>query len=382
MIKNPIIPTTNLIAFSHLRWDFVFQRPQHLLSRFAKYAHVFYFEEPVFDDIETPFLNLSKRADNLTVIVPHVPSVTSKEEVNEIQIELLAKFFEKSNPSEWTFWYYTPMALPFTDHYKPKLVVFDVMDELSAFKFAPVELVALEKQLLAKADVVFTGGQSLYEAKQRDHDNIHCFPSSIDKVHFSKARTEKVEPEDQVNIKGKKIGFYGVLDERFEIDLVREIASKEPTWQIILIGPVVKIEEQTLPRNKNIHYLGPKSYSELPAYLSGWDIALIPFALNESTRFISPTKTPEYLSAGLPVVSTPIRDVVKTYGVQKLTHIASDSDEFIASIHLGFEQKSDEEWLHRVDDYLADMSWDNTFSGMLDQMNRVLNNSKKISIAS
>jgi len=256
------------------------------------------------------------------------------------------------------------------------------MDELSAFKFAPVELIALEKRLLAKADVVFTGGRSLHEAKQKHHNNIHCFPSSIDKAHFSKARTAKAEPTDQATIKGKKIGFYGVLDERFEIELIREIATREPTWQIILIGPVVKIDEQTLPRNKNIHYLGPKSYSELPAYLSGWDTALIPFSLNDSTRFISPTKTPEYLSAGLPVVSTPIRDVVKTYGVQKLAHIASGSEEFIDSIRLGFKQKSDSAWLNRVDTYLADMSWDNTFSDMVEQMNSVLINNKKISIAS
>ena len=382
MSSNPTMPTKNLLTFSHLRWDFVFQRPQHILSRFAQYAHVFYFEEPVFGVVEKPFLNLSKRDDNLTIVVPHIQVGTDKADVQQIQTALLDKFFDQTELDSWTFWYYTPMALPFSDHYKPRLIVFDVMDELSAFKFAPEELLSLEKKLLAKADVVFTGGQSLHEAKQQHHDNIHCFPSSIDKAHFSQARTANAEPADQASIRGLKIGFYGVIDERFEIELIREIAEQQPDWQIVLIGPVVKIDESTLPRNKNIHYMGSKSYAELPAYLSGWDTALIPFALNESTRFISPTKTPEYLAAGIPVVSTPIRDVVKTYGVNKLAQIASGADDFVDAIHIGLQQKNDPVWLDEVDQFLKDISWDNTFSGMLQEMNEVVSNSKKISIAS
>lgn len=376
------MPTKNLICFSHLRWDFVFQRPQHLLTRFSANAKVFYFEEPIFDAQEDGYLHLSARSNSLTVIVPHLKIGLNACEVSNKLISLLDKFLSSADLQEWTFWYYTPMALSFTDKYKPKLIIYDCMDELSAFKFAPEELIGLERRLLAKADLVFTGGHSLYESKKQQHSNIHPFPSSIDKQHFALSRNVKAQPADQQNIAGPKLGFYGVIDERFDIELIGNMASLRPDWQFVLIGPVVKIDEATLPRNKNIHYLGQKSYQELPAYLSGWDIALIPFQLNESTRFISPTKTPEYLAAGIPVISAPIRDVVKPYGIKKLVHIASSCDEFIEAIELEFSKSDTSEWLSEVDDFLKDISWDNTFESMVKNMQVTLNSNKKISIAS
>jgi glycosyltransferase involved in cell wall biosynthesis len=376
------MPTKNLICFSHLRWDFVFQRPQHLLTRFSANANVFYFEEPIFDAKEDAYLHLSARSNSLTVIVPHLKAGLNPNEVHAKLTSLLDKFFHKADFQEWTFWYYTPMALSFTDKYKPKLIIYDCMDELAAFKFAPEELIGFERRLLAKADLVFTGGHSLYESKKQQHSNIHPFPSSIDKQHFAQSRNVKTQPADQKDIVGPKLGFYGVIDERFDIELIGNMASLRPEWQFILIGPVVKIDEATLPRNKNIHYLGQKSYQELPAYLSGWDIALIPFQLNESTRFISPTKTPEYLAAGIPVISTPIRDVVKPYGIKKLVHIASNCDEFIEAIESEFEKTNSAEWLVEVDDFLKDISWDNTFESMVKNMHITLNSNKKISIAS
>ena len=376
------MPTKNLICFSHLRWDFVFQRPQHLLTRFSAHANVFYMEEPIFDVTEDAYLHLSRRDQGLTVVVPHLRAGLSACEVHNTLIALLDKFFHGSDLQDWTFWYYTPMALSFSDKYKPKFIVFDCMDELSAFKFAPEELISLERRLLAKADLVFTGGHSLYESKKQQHSNIHPFPSSIDKSHFAQARAIKGEPVDQKHIVGKKLGFYGVIDERFDIELIGNMATLRPDWQFILIGPVVKIDEATLPRNENIHYLGQKSYQELPGYLSGWDMALIPFQLNESTRFISPTKTPEYLAAGIPVISTPIRDVVKPYGIKKLVHIASSCDEFIEAIESEFAKTNTSDWLLEVDDYLKDISWDQTFETMVKHMNATLNSNKKISIAS
>lgn len=376
------MPTKNLICFSHLRWDFVFQRPQHLLSRFSAYSNVFYFEEPVFDVNDDAYLHLSKRENGLTVIVPHLKDRLSASDVHNSLIALLDKFFQNSDLQNWTFWYYTPMALSFTDKYKPKLIIYDCMDELSAFKFAPEELMGLERRLLAKADLVFTGGHSLYASKKQQHSNIHPFPSSIDKQHFAQARKVKAQPADQKDIQGPKLGFYGVIDERFDIDLIGNMATLRPDWHFVLIGPVVKIDDDSLPRNENIHYLGQKSYKELPAYLSGWDIALIPFQLNESTRFISPTKTPEYLAAGIPVVSTPIRDVVKPYGIKKLVHIASSCGEFIEAIEAEFSKGQTSEWLTEVDDFLKDISWDHTFEMMVKHMNVTLNSNKKISIAS
>lgn len=358
----------NLLCFSHLRWDFVYQRPQHLMTRFSTYSSVFFFEEPIFDTVERPFLSFSQRLPNLWVCVPHLSGGLSKSEANRQLTDLLNIFFINKDAGDFVFWYYTPMSLEFSCKFIPGLTVYDCMDELSAFKFAPDELKDLEKRLLDKADVVFTGGQSLFEAKKHLHANIHPFQSSIEKSHFEKARWQLFEPLDQACIKGVKIGFYGVIDERFDMELIRSMADARPEWQIILIGPVVKIDPATLPKNQNIHYLGSKTYDELPEYLSGWSIALIPFLLNESTQFISPTKTPEYLSAGKPVVSTAIRDVVNPYGRQNLVSIATDSEDFIVEIEKLLSRLDNGEWLARVDEFLLDNSWDNTATSMINLM--------------
>jgi len=240
------------------------------------------------------------------------------------------------------------------------------MDELSAFKFAPPELKEAEKKLLQKADVVFTGGHTLYNAKKNLHHNIYSFPSSIDKEHFCKARYTVSEPADQQNISHPRLGFFGVIDERFDIDLIKQVADAKPEWHFVIIGPVVKINQDILPRNINIHYLGSKNYNELPDYISQWDIALIPFAINESTKFISPTKTPEYLAAGKPVISTAIEDVVHPYGDEKLVHIIHSAEQFIVAATKELNNHSKEEWLKKSDAFLADNSWNGTWKDMFD----------------
>lgn len=316
------------------------------------------------------------------VCVPHLNPGMTGEENNIILSQLLDKFLQNKDCTDFTFWYYTPMAREFTHKYNPGLTVYDCMDELSAFKYAPKELRILEKELLATADIVFTGGHSLYEAKKNQHANIYPFPSSIDKQHFEKARKVKNEPEDQRFIAGPKIGFYGVLDERFDLNLIRDVAKAKPEWQIILIGPVAKIDEKSLPVLPNIHYLGQKTYEQLPSYLSGWQAALIPFQLNESTRYISPTKTPEYLAAGLPVVSTPIRDVVDPYGRQKLVSIASTAAEFTAAIEKELSVSSKQDWLRKVDSFLNAISWDITCSAMIKLLEETVEGKNKLFIAS
>lgn len=207
-------------------------------------------------------------------------------------------------------------------------------------------------------------GATLYEAKKKHHKNIHLFPSSIDKEHFSRAREKIREPEDQAVIPPLRLGFYGVIDERFDIALIDEVAEKHPDWQFVFIGPVVKIDPATLPTKPNIHYLGSKDYTALPAYLAGWDIALLPFARNESTRFISPTKTPEYLAGGKPVISTSIADVVMSYGEKELVHIADTANEFTHAAEKIFAMEDKRKWLQKVDDFLRDLSWDNTWNRM------------------
>ncbi|MXV50578.1 glycosyltransferase [Pedobacter sp. HMF7647] len=361
-----------LICFSHLRWNFVYQRPQHLMSCLAKTANIFYFEEPVFDAFGEAYLSILPSNGNVTVLVPHLPLKQSHKQNTAITKVLLDEFLKTKDLDDFTFWYYTPMAYEFTSHLNPGLTVYDCMDELSAFKFAPPELPILEDKLLQHSDLVFTGGYSLYQAKKTLHPNIYPFPSSIDKSHFGKARERNIEPADQGLIKGFKLGFYGVIDERFDIKLIDQISRQKPEWQIILIGPVLKIDPVTLPKRKNIHYLGAKSYSELPAYLSGWNVALIPFLLNRSTQFISPTKTPEYLAAGVPVISTAIRDVVNPYGRENLVHIGVDAEDFINAAEFEVRRLDRTAWRYKVDRHLEGNSWQKTVSEMLGLMDETI----------
>jgi UDP-galactopyranose mutase len=355
----------DLICFSHLRWDFVYQRPQHLLKRSARDRRVFFVEEPVFDN-GSMRLEIHERDKNLKVVVPHLPEGL-RSEVAKLAVlhDMVQRLLVENNIQQYLVWYYTPMALDFTRHLRPLAVVYDCMDELSAFKGAPECLKHRERELFKTADLVFTGGQSLYEAKRDQHHSVYAFPSSIDREHFMQARTAIEDPADQKDIPHPRLGFFGVVDERFDIELLDQAARSRPDWQFVIIGPVVKIDPESLPKRENIHYLGGKSYEELPSYIAGWDVALLLFAQNESTRFISPTKTPEYLAAGKPVVSTPIRDVVCPYGQMGLVRIANDAPEFIAAVDDLLNSGADRKpWLETVDRYLATMSWDETWERM------------------
>lgn len=354
----------DLLVFSHLRWNFVFQRPQHLMSRYAKQRRVFFIEEPVFEDVSFPKIHTHQSEEEVFIITPYLPHALANEKQNKVLEALIDELILARNIHDYSVWYYTPMSLQFTRHLTPKHILFDIMDELSLFKNAPQLLKQLEEELFQKADLVFTGGKSLFEAKRLRHKNIHAFPSSIDKVHFGKARGKMAEPADQEKIPHPRIGFFGVIDERTDLHLLAEISRLHPQFQFIMLGPVVKIDPTTLPICKNIHYLGQKNYRELPGYVSGWDAAMMPFALNESTRFISPTKTPEFLAAGLPVVSTAIEDVVAPYGDKDLVYIAGSPEEFANALTCALKDKKNIKWRIKVDSFLADISWDITWKSM------------------
>ena len=366
-----------LFCFSHLRWDFVFQRPQHLLTRAAKTFDVIFFEEPIFEETCRAHLNVHDTKEGVTVVTPKLPRGLCASEVVMTQRRLLNMLIA-SRPTKPTIaWYYTPMALQFTAHLDFDCVVYDCMDELSNFKNAPVYLRELEAELFLQADIVFTGGNALFEAKRQKHQNIHAFPSSIDRGHFAKARSTSgiSDPPDQKGIAHPRVGFFGVIDERINMDLLAEVARKCPNYQFVILGPVVKIDSATLPTASNIHWLGQKDYSELPHYMAHWDAGFMPFAINDATRFISPTKTPEFLAAGIPVVSTPIEDVVKSWAKPGLVSIAANATQMSAEIDraLRVDQSL---WMKRVDLALASMSWDQTFAAMVALIYRQLPSSK------
>lgn len=347
-----------LVCFSHLRWDFVFQRPQHLMTRFAASHDVHVWEEPVFDPAPVaPRVEVRQVAANLTVATPHLAEGMDEEAVEAALCALLDGHLGTDRPQ--VAWYYTPMMLPFSRHLLPDCSVYDCMDELANFRFAPPRLLELEAELFERADLVFTGGFSLYEAKRSRHPSVHPFPSSVDIAHFAQARATPSNNDQPT------FGFYGVLDERFDIDLLAAIADACPDWRLVMVGPVVKIAPNELPQRPNIAYPGPATYDQLPGLLAQWDVALMPFAINDATKFISPTKTPEYLAAGKPVVSTPVRDVVRHYGRLEGVKIAATPDEFVAGCEAALElAKTGGDWLAEVDQALSVMSWNTTQARM------------------
>jgi UDP-galactopyranose mutase len=347
-----------LVCFSHLRWDFVFQRPQHLMTRFARSHNVQVWEEPLFDPAPAaPRVEARQVAPNLTIATPHLVEGMPEDAVEAALCALLDDYLGTERPD--IAWYYTPMMLPFSRHLEPGCTVYDCMDELANFRFAPPRLLELEAELFERADLVFTGGYSLYEAKRSRHSSVHPFPSSVDIAHFARARAIRHDNDRPT------LGFYGVLDERFDIDLLAVIAEARPDWRFVMVGPVVKIAPDELPQRANIAYPGPATYDQLPGLLAQWDVALMPFAINDATRFISPTKTPEYLAAGKPVVSTPVRDVVRHYGRLQGVKIAAAADEFIAACDAALAlTRGDGDWLAEVDQALSVMSWNTTQARM------------------
>lgn len=355
-----------LLCFSHLRWDFVFQRPQQLMSRFADEMPVVFWEEPIeIGERETPLLRvrMAENYPNVRLVVPHIPA-NLDEAQRTATLKRLLDAYTAGLSRPIVAWYYTPMMLPFSRDVDATVTVYDAMDELSKFRFAPANLLELEQELLTRADLVFTGGSSLFEAKKDRHDSVHLFPSSVDQSLFGKARRALPEPEDQAGIAHPKFGFFGVIDERFDTDLLDKAAGMRPDWSFVMVGPVVKISEDDLPRRPNIHYLGAKKYEQLPAYLSGWDVALMPFAMNESTQFISPTKTPEYLAGGKPVVSTPVKDVVRHYGHLEGVAIAGTAEEFVSACERMLDLPADGDWLGEADLLLSATSWSTTQARM------------------
>lgn len=361
-------PKPLLLCLSHLRWDFVHQRPQHLLARAARDYAVVFLEEPLPAEAAgaPPALELRRSRDGVLLATPRLPGGLDAAATDAAQRRLLDQLLDQLDSPLTIAWFYTPMALAFAGHLEPEVVIYDCMDELSAFCGASPRLELLERQLFKRADLVFTGGRSLHEAKRRLHPAVHLFPSSVDAAHFRAARGTPDgagEPADQAGVPHPRIGFFGVIDERMDYDLVSAAAERRPDWHFVMLGPTAKVDPAALPRRPNLHWLWGKSYAELPRYLAGWDAGWMPFALNEATRYISPTKTPEFLAAGVPLVSTPVADVVADWGKNGLVEIADGPDATVRALDAVMARPF-EPWLARVDQRLSWLSWDTTWSRM------------------
>jgi len=352
----------DIVCFAEHGWNFTSDRPQHLLKRFAKGFRVFYIESPAFH-ANTDRYDITLTDEQVIVVVPHLQGDPTQQDVTTRWRELLIRLFNEERIDSYIFWYYTPQALKVSNHFTPDLVIYDCMDRPSETDVMHES----EHELLEFADVVFTSGQRVFEATRKLHENTYLFPNSIDRDHFAAARAFKFDPPDQANIPHPRFGFFGEIDQRIDFDLLVTVSKKRPQWHFILVGSVVNVSASQLPNYRNFHYLGAKRYEELPHYIGGWDITMIPFAHNDYTRFINPIKTAEYLAAGKPVISAPITDVIRPYGISGLVSIAGTANEFVkvAEEMLAADQEAKSTWLYKVDRYLAGQSWDKTWGEMM-----------------
>jgi glycosyltransferase involved in cell wall biosynthesis len=361
----------SIIVHSHLRWDFVWQRPQQLLSRFAQRSNVLFVEEPIYvDDIAEERLEISRPMERVHRVVPLLPSAFRGE--YDASISLIRESVRRQLAADGALgslfarpiqWFYTPMPAPamigaFDEH----AVVYDCMDELSKFRFAPAALVDRERYLMAQADVVFAGGYKLSQSKARFHQNVHFFGCGVDVAHFATARSADLEvPREIASLKRPVVGYYGVIDERIDYDLLRALASALTDVELVMVGPVVKVDPAELPQSENIHWLGQRQYAELPAHVKGFDVCLMPFALNEATEYINPTKTLEYMAAGKPIVSTAISDVVHNF--TPVVAVANSPTEFVAAVRSAIERPSGELIARGLEQARAN-SWESIVSRM------------------
>jgi glycosyltransferase involved in cell wall biosynthesis len=360
-----------IIVHSHLRWDFVWQRPQQLLSRFAQRGDVLFVEEPIhLDDVREARLDLSEPMARLYRAVPMLPGRFRGEYDASIAVirELVRRRLAADGALGGLFaqpiqWFYTPMPAPaMMGAFGERAVVYDCMDELSKFRFAPRELVDRERYLMAQADVVFAGGYKLSQSKAKYHHNVHFFGCGVDVAHFATARSADVTvPREIASLKRPVVGYYGVIDERIDYDLLRALATTLPDVELVMVGPVVKVDPAELPQAANIHWLGQRQYAELPAHVKGFDVCLMPFALNEATEFINPTKTLEYMAAGKPIVSTAVSDVVHNF--TPVVAVANTPEEFGAAVRAAIQRPNGEMIARGLEQARAN-SWESIVSRM------------------
>ncbi len=363
IVKNNVIVKSHefskkydMVVFSHLRWDFVYQRPQHLITRLSKVFNILVVEEPIPISGENNY-EVRTISPSLTILQAKVESIAG---IIQVLSKLQLKKFSYA-------WFYSAAFVDLLPYLKIDTIIYDCMDELSQFKGASPTLKSQEKLLIEEADVIFTGGKSLYEEKAKTSSSVYCFPSSVDVEHFGRASYSTAKPDDLINITNPIVGYIGVIDERIDYELLQKTAQLSPEFALVMIGPVVKVNENDLPSEANIHYLGMKAYDDLPEYLSAFTIAMMPFALNDATQYISPTKTLEYMAANKPIISTPIKDVVRDY--DNVVSIVSSANEFVSAI-----QNINTSAINNLTEYkhiLDQTSWNHTANSMINIINTV-----------
>ena len=368
-------PDFPIIVHCHLCWDWVWQRPQQFLSRLSA-RHKILFVETMAPDpqLSSPMARFwtAPNFPNVTILRLQFPAWRWNDGafVDRERRRLVKEFI--SGPGAGQFedpvqWFYDPMAVPaFLGQMSEIGVVYDCMDELSKFHCAPPQIKMREQKLLAAADVVFAGGRKLWQTKKLQNENCHFYGCGVDVAHFGNARRDDTKiPDDIAALKKPVLGYFGVVDERMDYELLVKLADANPDWSIAMVGPQLKVD--AVPQRPNLHWLGQKNYIQLPAYCKAFDVCLMPFALNEATEFINPTKALEYMATGRPIVSSAVADVVTNFG--SVVNIARTHDEFIslcraaiekadsARIETGLKQAAENSWdgiIARLEKHIAD----------------------------
>jgi glycosyltransferase involved in cell wall biosynthesis len=369
--------SVSILVHCHLRWDFVWQRPQQILSRLAAHHAILVLEEPVADDGPAR-LEVSEPAKNIVRVVPHLPGAESMpvESRCETVLALLTDALRVEPALQGRFksvvqWFYSPLTAPFFLDRLPSVgIVYDCMDELANFRFAASDIAKREQLLLSRADVVFTGGYSLYESKSKQNPNTHFFGCGVDVSHFGKARLETTRvPPEVAQLPRPILGYFGVIDERLDYSLVAHLADTFSEASVVMVGPVAKVDPATLPKRANIHWLGQRAYGDLPALVKAFDVCLMPFALNEATQYINPTKTLEYMAAAKPIVSTAVPDVIRNF--TPVVQVAHSEHEFAEAVAKALEEP-DEQLIDEGLACSADASWEAIVAAMRKHMLRAV----------
>lgn len=376
-----------IVVFSHLRWGFVWQRPQQLLSRFAKEHPILFVEEPLFDLAPgaPPRLELHRVMPNVTVACPHGPpswagSPRLCAELRAFARQALEEIDQDGAFTSPLLWYYSPMAAAWSlEGFARRGIVYDCMDELSQFSGAPSRLRHHESRLLRHADVVFTGGPELWSRKRAQHDDVHCFGCGVEYEHFAQALDPGTVIPPDIDFMGRPvIGWFGVVDERFDYALIEAMARLRPTWSFAMVGPIVKVDPNLLPHAPNLFWLGARDYSVLPNYCRAFDVCFMCFARNAATEFINPTKALEYLATGRPTIATPVKDVVRQYA--DLIDIDDTPEGLVAAVERALAAP-DEERIRRGLERARSASWEATVARMQELIERAIAREERRSAA-
>jgi glycosyltransferase involved in cell wall biosynthesis len=351
----------DLIVLSHVRWTDAWQRPHHVVSRLARERRTWFVEGPSPGGHQPPRLVTLADGDVTRAWLEPPPTGegdgdAAGPETVETYRRLLPGLVGPAD-GDRVVWLCTPLALDIAGALDPTVLVYDVaIDELLSLRGVPQGVALAQKEALARADVVFTASPSLHRSViEQGRPDAHLAPGGVDPAHFAAARRPRTD-------RGRPVaGYVGPIDERIDVALVAALATALADWEIRIVGPVGGIDPAALPRAANITYPGPVPYAALPEVMADLDVAVMPLAVGAAPRSTNPTTALEHLAAGLPVVTTPVPDVVTQFGT--IVDVADDAGAFALACVRALGQ-SRRRHRNRVAQLLRRHDWDAVTAGM------------------